>query len=109
MINQYLLSTVRVLNTSCGKSQGLRPPVKCADDFTVSVQASESHYCTPRQDGVVAYTEVEMAFPNMDIPEYLEVDGHNIHIGQYYDGSIYTYVPTWVVDALIQSHGGLVK
>ena len=33
-------------------------------DYKVSVQASEYHYCTPREDNVEYYEEVELGFPD---------------------------------------------
>lgn len=39
------------------------PAIECADGFTMSVQASRSHYCTPRND-VGPYTAVEVGFPS---------------------------------------------
>jgi hypothetical protein len=37
-------------------------PLKAADGFTVSVQASEYHYCTPRKNEG-PYSDVECGFP----------------------------------------------
>jgi hypothetical protein len=39
------------------------PPLKAEDGFTVSVQASEYHYCTPRQNKG-PYTHVECGYPS---------------------------------------------
>ena len=38
--------------------------VRCADGFTMSVQANEGAYCTPRLDEAGSYTEVEVGFPS---------------------------------------------
>lgn len=40
-----------------------RKRVTCPDGFTVSVQASENHYCSPRNDSG-PYTEVEVGYPS---------------------------------------------
>ena len=37
--------------------------VVCADGFSMSVQASETHYCSPREDGAEKYTAVEVGYP----------------------------------------------
>lgn len=42
-INEFLQKT-----NYCG--YGRRPRVHCADGFSVSVQASQYHYCRPRID-----------------------------------------------------------
>lgn len=77
--------------------------VKCKDGFEVSVQASRSHYCIPR-DGNGVYTHVEMGFPS----EYM---GHEFQ--QYAEDpdsptdTVYFCVPVEMIDRLIESHGGL--
>ena len=42
--------------------------VVCADGFSMSVQASETHYCSPREDGAEKYTAVEVGYPNPPEP-----------------------------------------
>ena len=39
------------------------PEIVCKDGTTLSVQASEFHYCTPR-DNKGPYTHVEIGFPS---------------------------------------------
>ena len=38
--------------------------VVCADGFTMSVQASEFSYCSPRENSALKYNEVEVGFPS---------------------------------------------
>ena len=53
--------------------QKKRDYVVCADGFTMSVQASENHYCSPRADGAeVIYGRVEIGFPSEHEPEFDE-------------------------------------
>ena len=82
--------------------------VVCADGFTVSVQANEGAYCTPRQDGAEQYTEVELGFPSAR--EELIVDWMEV-IGEDTDptDSVYAYVPVSVVTNVIAKHGGIVS
>ena len=40
----------------------VRPRIVCADGFSLSVQASEEHYCTPRATGADRYDSVEIGF-----------------------------------------------
>lgn len=74
----------------------------CKDGFSVSVQASATHYCTPR-DNVGPYTEFELGFPSEAsalIQEYAE-DAENP------TGTVYGHVPLKTVLALLASHGGV--
>lgn len=79
--------------------------VHCADGFSISIQASKFHCCVPREylpDG--NYSAWELGFPSETEPLILE----------YQDSSprkptetIYPFVPTDVVNAMIAKHGGL--
>ena len=42
----------------------LRERVVCADGFSMSVQAHEGAYCTPRTDDAERYTAVEVGYPS---------------------------------------------
>lgn len=69
--------------------------VVCKDGFTMSVQASEYHYCTPREvlkDG--SYTNWEI------------MCNHDELLGEDESEDVYAYVPTETVNALIEKHGG---
>jgi len=76
----------------------------CADGYNVSVQASEFHYCSPRTympDG--NYSAWELGFPNKHdelLDDFAEESGNPLH-------TVYGWVPTEVVDALIAKHGGI--
>lgn len=77
--------------------------VKCKDGFEVSVQASRSHYCIPR-DGNGVYTHVEMGFPSDymgdEFQQYAEEPDRPTD-------TVYSCVPIEMIDRLIESHGGL--
>ena len=78
--------------------------VKCADGFSVSIQAGADKYCHPRstEEGT-QYTELELGFPNR--PDYL--------IEQYAENenqpteTVYGYVPVRDVYLLLTKHGGV--
>lgn len=72
--------------------------VLCADGFSISVQASASHYCTPRT-AYGLWTHFELGFPSAPCPELADFD----------DGGsgVYAQVPLEVVSALIAAHGGI--
>ena len=82
--------------------------VICADGFTVSVQANEGAYCTPRQDNAEQYTEVELGFPSAHeelIMDWMEVYGEDPDPTD----SVYPYVPVSVVTNVIAKHAGMVE
>lgn len=81
-----------------------RPNVRvlCRDGHFVSVQASDSAYCTPR-DNHGPYTHVEAGLPSCPPPEswfpYAEDESER---------AIYAYMPIELVDEFIREHGGMV-
>ena len=92
--------------------QKTRDYVVCADGFTISVQASENHYCSPRANGAeVRYGRVEIGFPSEREPEFdeyvedLSQDGKDIN----WTGSVYGWVPSDIVALVIAKHGGMVS
>ena len=81
----------------------IRPAIECADGFTMSVQASDTHYCEPRFiDG--PYSKVEVGFPSaeedllMPFAESPEAPTK----------TIYGWVPVEVVEQVIEKHGGMI-
>lgn len=77
------------------------PAFKCADGFTVSIQASEHHYCSPREN-VTSYTAVELGFPSEAEPLLMEYAEDADEPTQ----TVYPYVPVDVVLQVINKHGG---
>jgi hypothetical protein len=86
----------------------MRPPLVCRDGFTLSVQASPSHFCNLRAYGLqevqrdldnVPYEDAEVYnWPKWEpllAPEYLEEP----------DGPL-SHVPLARIDAVIAKHGG---
>lgn len=77
--------------------------VNCQDGTTLSVQASEGHYCQPRSNEG-PYTAVEVGYPTADPgAEWLE-HKDNPSSGDFKD--VYAYVPVEKVRAFIAAHGG---
>lgn len=93
-----------------------KPPVVCADGFTMSVQASSFHYCHPRVDDAAFYTHYEVGFPSereaLLLPfmerqyEYPDEGGEGVDVTDP-TNTVYAGVPVEVVAAVIQKHGGL--
>ena len=87
------------------KYEQIRPYVLCKDGFTISVQASEFHYCTPRINGAVKYETVELGFPNIEdslIIDYAEESERPTD-------TVYGYVPVYIVNELVEKHGGIIN
>ena len=79
--------------------------MKMKDGFTMSVQASEGHYCSPRDDTGPWY-RFEVGFPsNRDnlLTPYVQRMAFST-----LTKSIYPWVPLEVVEAVIKKHGGIV-
>ena len=47
----------------------LRPRIICNNGESVSIQASSGHYCSPREDGLNHYYEVEAGYPSSIPPK----------------------------------------
>lgn len=82
------------------------PVILCNDGFTMSVQASAYHYCSPREDYPhYDYEQVEVGFPNRkplgELANYREDDESD------YTETVYPYVPHYVVRDEIALHGGI--
>ena len=82
----------------------VRPRVHCVDGFSISIQASKSHYCDPRDDLEGGeYRMVELGFPSEPdelITPYAESE-HDL------TGTVYGFVPTYIVNELLYKHGGI--
>ena len=102
-INDYLNEHREVDNLLGREYVKIRPRIECADGFIVSVQASHTHYCTPR-DNRGPYSHVECGYPSekdeLLIP-FIEVRTDDP------TSTVYPWVPVEVVEAVIEKHGGM--
>ena len=77
----------------------------CADGFEMSVQASKTHYCLPRESGAQRYEAVEVGFPTpaeeLLMPYCDEPDKPT--------ETVYGYVPVATVSIILAKHGGIVR
>ncbi len=88
--------------------------ITCADGFSLSVQASSFHYCSPRTDDG-PWTAVEVGFPSAKdsaLEKFAEDPGAPLEV--HSDGSssvqtVYGWVPAAVIKALLENHGGVVS
>ncbi len=90
--------------------QPIRKHLVCKDGFQFSCQASETHYCTPKQNGLPAkkYKTWELgavSYNDTLIEEYDESYGWR---DARIEITVYPQVPTKVVLKLIKKHEGLV-
>ena len=69
--------------------------ITCADGFSMSVQASRTHYSSPRMNHAEAYSSVEVGFPS--------------EAEQSPTGTVYGWGPTHIVNAVVEKHGGIVN
>ena len=77
------------------------PQYVAPDGFTVSIQASNTHYCAPRETGLAAYHSVELGYPSAEeelLLPYAEDPERPTD-------TVYGWVPVEVVAAVLTSHG----
>lgn len=89
----------------------IRPRVFCADGVSLSIQASEYNYCSPRQRlqrPWNEYTLVEVGYIyDKENQPFSPPDNWR----EYQDGDsqVWGYVPVSVVEEFIAAHGGEVE
>lgn len=78
------------------------PLVICQDGYSVSIQASEFNYCSPRKNGFWQYGSFELGYPNEEdilIKKYAEYPS-------CLTDTVYAHVDVEIVDQLINKHRG---
>lgn len=99
--NQFLQRTKEFVHYDGYSFRKVGPRMLLADGNTISVQASHTHYCSPREDDAEFYFCLEVGYPSFDLPrtwnEYRDGDSH-----------VWGYVPVKMIDKIIQKHGGIV-
>jgi hypothetical protein len=85
------------------RRNGLTPKIVCNDGFRMSVQASDGHYCSPRNNAG-PYLELEVGYPSRNEPllkDYMETPYDNP------TETVYPYVPKDTIEKIINKHGGI--
>ncbi len=81
--------------------------IHCKDGFSMSVQASHSHYCFPRitiySKHSFYYSKMEVGFPS-EVEELLLPFAEN---KEKPTETVYPYVPVTIIEQVIQKHGGI--
>ena len=89
-------------------SQALRPLVVCNDGFSLSIQASNGHYCAPCENNRTDYSNVEIGNISAETPEledYVELGSKDDELCK----RVYAFVPKDVVETVLKKHGGIDK
>ena len=81
----------------------IRKRIVCPDGFSISVQASSFHYCSPRENNMEWYNEVECGYPSTedisdDLKRYAETGGN-------FTTTVYGFVPIDIVIKELNRHG----
>ena len=104
-INAYLKKHKKIEYLLNGEYQhrALAPQIECKDGFRMSVQASDGHYCKPRENDCDFYSSVEVGFPSAleDLLMPFAEDPSNP------TETVYGWVPEQIVNAVIEKHGGI--
>ena len=86
----------------------VQPRVRCNDGFSVSIQASRDHCCTPRDD-IGPYDGVEVTYPSEweDLLLPFTDSGTPTICGEA--PTLHVNVPASVVREMVKKHGGLAR
>jgi hypothetical protein len=101
-VNEYLKKHRKALVFKDHMHLELCPHIECADGLILSVQASSTHYATPRINHG-PYTHVEVGYPSEPVEELMPY----AEDGDCPTQTVYGYVPVEVVEQVIESHGGI--
>ena len=83
----------------------LNKQIVCKDGFTMSVQANEGAYCSPRVNDAAKYTKVEVGFPSHREPLLMEWADNS----EKPTDTVYGYVPAHRISLVCIKHGGIVS
>ena len=110
-------SREKVADENTWRFVGIRPRIICADGFSMSVQASESHYCSPlttysSDDFVngIPYGFVEIGFPSAhedSLQSYIDGDTEPDGTRTMQMNSVFAYVPLVIVTDIVHAHGDI--
>ena len=100
MLEEIATIPIKTSDTKVGRPSVVAN-IECWDGFSLSVQASKAHSCTPRDDTGPWYMFEVGAAIIPDLAPYLDFDTGN--------GGIFTNVPIDVIRKIISDHGGAVN
>ena len=101
-LNKWLKEHREIVNIGGAWTfQRPRPRITCADGVSLSVQAGELLYSTPRQD-FGPYSAVEVGFPSI-LPEGWDEWAETKDTTE----TVWGYIPIEKVEEFIDLHGGI--
>lgn len=102
---EYLKKTIKKHEYDDGFCfQEIRPRAVCKDGFSVSIQASRGHYCTPREDFLEDYDTVELGYPSEGLEELADyAEDEDL------TKTVYAQVPIEILEKIISKHGGIIN
>jgi len=83
----------------------LNKKIVCKDGFTMSVQANEGAYCSPRVDNAKRYSAVEVGYPSTPEPLLMEWAENEDRPTD----TVYGWVPSERISLVCIKHGGIVS
>lgn len=98
-LNKYLA------NNKDEVTEWMSKRVELNSGLTLSIQASEYHYCEPRKnlDDKSMYTAFEIGFPS----EEIELIASFAQDRGDLTGTVYPYIPRNIVETIISDNGGI--
>ena len=84
------------------------PPIRCKDGFTISVQASQIHYCSPKSNSA-EWTHFEVGYPSSEEPllaPYILIESDDGDVVDYTE-SVYPNTPIDILIDVLERHGGV--
>lgn len=102
-VNEFLEKTKKMSGN--GEVQLIRPRAHCKDGYSVSIQASEQHYCHPRKNMLDQYDKVELGYPSCYDNELLPYAENP----DWPENTVYASVPVNLLDLVLKKHGGIVE
>ena len=121
-VQKGTISVSEFLAATNTKEASIRPRVRCADGFKLSIQASSLHYSIPRADNADGYSAVEIGFPSAG---FLRLLGHydcwgfkHIKYMSFWENiaqtdkflfgnQVYAEVPVDKLERVLKWHGGI--
>lgn len=112
----YMMLKGEINSSFSGGSFLIRPPVICNDGFSISIQASSTHYCTPRKLlSTGLYESVEIMYFVSEVSNYQCMEDYRLLLenGSWEGptlgdlGEVFGYVPIEVAQKIINLHGGI--
>ena len=101
--SQRVSENVRIGTSDAHRYLEHVPQIKCADGFKLSVQASNMHYCNPR-NSIGPWSLVEVGFPSRKVTSFLPYIDGGKHTAP--TKTVYGFVPIDLVVQAIADHGG---